>query len=327
MGISDYWSEKREKLNNNKDLLKNLDEDKCKIIKKMVIIQIMQIPLNGLEYYLERDKWLCEFAGDSTGISRESINDVDNIKKRDEIIEKEFYKPDLEMLRRIRDSKNKIDSVENYKKEISTLIKELLIPKINAKLNSEDKETVLLLENVYIEPIELLNSYMEKEIGKEVYNTNLLEQWKTANEMAANISAQRNNMNNFYISLMSMLVGGILISDKYIQATTGKISQTILYVFVLLVGTFCCINWIKLINNYKKLNASKFKVINKMERQLPANVMTCEWASVEKEAGNKRKSSFSDKEISIARLFTVVMIVFPIVLLIKTWWEEICTVI
>ena len=324
MNLSEYWKEKETELEKNKCLLGKTDKKKQEIIRKMIIVQIMQIPIDDLEYYLKRDQWLRDFSGDCTGIDNELIYDNEIKEKTDEIIETVFYKPDLAMIRRIlKKSQNSADE-KNYKQKICALIKDAVYPENFDKLHGEDRETVLTLEKVYTEPVELINGYIREKIGPNTYHyySLLMEQWKTANEMAANISAQRNNMNNFYMSLMSILVGGVLLGDGVLKTNIDKGSQTVLYIFVIFIGTLCCNKWIRQINSYKELNATKFEIINELERFLPANVMLCEWIRVDKKSRRKKRVVFSDQDISIAKTFRVVMIIVPAVILDKIWLVE-----
>lgn len=321
MNLSEYWKEKETELEKNKYLLGKTDKKKQEIIRKMIVVQIMKIPIDELEYYLKRDEWLCDFAGGNTGIAKELIYDNEINEKTGEIIETVFYKHDLERIRGILKKSQNSAGDKNYKQIICALIKDALFPENFDKLHAEERETVLTLEKVYIEPIELINGYI-KEKEELRYTSLLMEQWKTANEMAANISAQRNNMNNFYMSLMSILVGGVLLGDGALKTNPDKISQSILYIFISWIGILCCNKWIKQINSYKELNATKFEIINELERFLPANVMLCEWVRVEKKSSRKKRVVFSDQEISIARTFRVVMIIVPTAMLIKIWLVE-----
>ena len=90
---------------------------------------------------------------------------------------------------------------------------------------------------------QLFNDDVKKNTAEEVYFTALLEQWKTANELTANISAQRNNINNFYMSLLSLLIGGILLSDRLMAEQL--IARTVMLALILVVGIACCVTWIK----------------------------------------------------------------------------------
>ena len=140
--------------------------------------------------------------------------------------------------------------------------------------------------------------------------------------MASGISAQRNNMNNFYMSLMSVLIGGVLFSDQMFSANT--VAKTVLFITIAITGFICCRNWVAQLDNYGKLNAEKYAVINELERHLPANVMLFEWLQTEGNARKqKRKKNFFKQEIGVARLFQIFVIIVPVIMLIGTWWKEI----
>ena len=182
------------------------------------------------------------------------------------------------------------------------------------------------MEKIYFEPVELFNEYVEESAGSETYYTILMEQWKTANEMAANISAQRNNMNNFYMSLMSILVGGVLFSNQVLD--TNILIRSVLYGAILIIGTVCCNKWIAQIDNYGKLNGEKYNVINALERKLPANVMLYEYIHTEKTARkSNEKISFSKQEKDIAKLFRFVLISVSALMLVSAWGEHIWLII
>ena len=68
MNLSEYWKEKETELEKNKCLLGKTDKKKQEIIRKMIIVQIMQIPIDDLEYYLKRDQCCSNLSGDYTGI-------------------------------------------------------------------------------------------------------------------------------------------------------------------------------------------------------------------------------------------------------------------
>ncbi len=190
--------------------------------------------------------------------------------------------------------------------------------------------------NCYVEDVLLINESVKELAGDQTYYTNLMEQWKTANEMAANISAQRNNMNNFYMSLISVLIGGVLFSDKFLANSDqivnvsrramieNNIFKTLLFIGIGVVGYFVCRSWIKQIGKYARLNKVKYDVINKMEEHLPANVLSAEYKLLKKEKekekrkGN-RKGNLSDIEQGIAKLFRALVIIVPILMIVGTW--------
>lgn len=167
----------------------------------------------------------------------------------------------------------------------------------------------------------LFNDQIKKEYGSnELYFTALLEQWKTANEQATNISAQRNNINNFYISLLSLLIGGILLSDRLMAEQA--IARTVMLALILAVGIACCVTWVKQVDKCKRINYQKYTIIGQLEKQLPANVLSFEGSipcPSDKKPG-KQSKALSDYEKNLAFIFGLVISLITVTMLVETWW-------
>lgn len=92
--------------------------------------------------------------------------------------------------------------------------------------------------------------------------------------MADRISARRVLISNFYMSFLSSFLA-------FLSIVTNRGShsdyQNILIVFASILGIMLCYLWNLNISSYKKLNASKFDVINEMEKQMPFPCYTKEW--------------------------------------------------
>lgn len=162
---------------------------------------------------------------------------------------------------------------------------------------------------------QLFNDDVKKNTAEEVYFTALLEQWKTANELTANISAQRNNINNFYMSLLSLLIGGILLSDRLMAEQL--IARTVMLALILVVGIACCVTWIKQVDKCKRINYQKYQIIDALEKRLPANVLSFEGQiPTEKKPGK----ALSDYEKSLAIIFGLVISLITVTMLAETWW-------
>ena len=162
---------------------------------------------------------------------------------------------------------------------------------------------------------ELFNQAVKQSLKEEIYFTALLEQWKTANELTANSSAQRNNINNFYMSLLSLLIGGILLSDRLMAEQA--IAKTVMLVLILAVGLACCITWVKQVEKCKRINYQKYQIIDALEKQLPANVLSFEsQIPTEKKPGK----ALSDYEKSLAIIFGLAISLIVLTMLVEIWW-------
>ena len=312
--LAAYWKEKTQTLDNAFEGWQRKEEIQ---IRKLIIANMMNIPEQHISYYLKRDIWLLKFAlGDDTDVDHAFALEESTKDKVNAILKKYFYQKDFEALCQI--GGEECPKEIAGRKEVCENIKKLVNQDSYNELSGSEQTRLNMYEKIYFDALELLNGYVAEMTGEETYCNILVEQWKTANEMAANISAQRNNMNNFFMSLMSILIGGILFSNQLVEMDI--VSQTILYLVILVIGAVCCQKWIAQIKNYGRLNGAKYDVINELERHLPANVMLYEYMRTEQNSRrNKVKINFSKQEIEIAKLFRFVVITVPIFLLISTW--------
>ena len=87
MHIADYWKNKTDSLAENKGIFKEWQIDDQIIIRKMIIMKIMNIPTDGLTYYLRRDSWLSDFSlNNSESVDPDKYVERSLSEKRDIII-------------------------------------------------------------------------------------------------------------------------------------------------------------------------------------------------------------------------------------------------
>lgn len=90
-------------------------------------------------------------------------------------------------------------------------------------------------------------------------------------EMADRVSARRGAANSFYLTVSSALValaGFAADSDADASTVARAIS---------VAGLLLCVGWWLQLRSYRDLNAAKFAVIQKIERNLPIKVFCEEW--------------------------------------------------
>lgn len=129
------------------------------------------------------------------------------------------------------------------------------------------------------------NSEMLKKQGYgDKFQDHLLEQYKLYVEMMDRSTARRNQMNSFYISILSGLLGLIAIAtNKDIAKFQNTQFQIIAFLAVAILGVLLCGVWYKNIQSYKQLNSGKFKVIIEIEKQLPFSCYDREWELIKKD--------------------------------------------
>lgn len=145
-------------------------------------------------------------------------------------------------------------------------------------------------------------NFNEKKYGEE-YKSHILEQWKTAIEMSNAISERRTNMNNIFLTLNSIVIA--LITFHLEKKSLGYA----------VAGILICTIWLINLENYRKLNSAKFKIINLLEKELPANVFDYEWELVGRGDDGKKYKRMSNVERGIPAILMLiyfVAIIYPI---------------
>ena len=96
----------------------------------------------------------------------------------------------------------------------------------------------------------------------------ILKQYEIFVKSSENISLKRMSTNKFYVGLNTIL----FVIASYTTILLNNFATIILST----IGILLCIVWISNISSYKKLNSAKFKVIHKLEEQLPEKPFTNE---------------------------------------------------
>lgn len=107
----------------------------------------------------------------------------------------------------------------------------------------------------------------------------LFEQYKLYVEMSNEISKRRHQTNSFYISLSSAIIALFSLITVKIGTNSSE------FIFVLpIFGLITCFIWFTHLKSYKKLNSAKFKIINKIEEELPCQGFSDEWEILSKDS-------------------------------------------
>ncbi len=121
----------------------------------------------------------------------------------------------------------------------------------------------------------------------------ILDLYKTAVEMADRTSARRAGANSFFLTLntaLAVIVGIVSSARKAPPHRDLPSFDGFGLVVTSIAGVVLALVWWLLLRYYRRLNAAKFEVINKLEQRLPAQPYTDEWALLHPnstEAGRK----------------------------------------
>lgn len=107
---------------------------------------------------------------------------------------------------------------------------------------------------------------MEQEDKKQ----DVLAIWQTCVEMANGVSQRRDTMNNLFVTLNIAVIAAV--SWMWDVKT----------VFLCVAGLVICVVWLLYINNFKRLNTAKFRVIYDLEERLGVTPFKDEWNILKK---------------------------------------------
>lgn len=110
-----------------------------------------------------------------------------------------------------------------------------------------------------------------------------LDAYRVIVQSSEALVARRQGLNTFFLSANGALLTalGVLIGSKLDQSVKFFAAPALS-----LTGIFFSYSWSRLVKSYGQLNTGKFKVINRLERELPVAVYDAEWLALEE--GNDR---------------------------------------
>ena len=148
--------------------------------------------------------------------------------------------------------------------------------------------------------------------NENIYLSILIEQWKTSVDFAKDISNRRQSMNGLLMTGLSLLLSGILFSNR--MSNLNNYQYGIIVLTICVVGIVLCYLWVKQLNYYSTLNIIKYDVIREIEKRLPAKIYTYENENFyESKSGRK---SFSKIEKRVPMVFAFVFLVIFVVVFI-----------
>ncbi len=117
-----------------------------------------------------------------------------------------------------------------------------------------------------------------KESYGESFKTDLFEQYKLYIASSEKISERRVSSNNYLLTVNAFLVTsyGLLAASQY---------KSYWIILVPIAGVLVSLTWYRIITSYRNLNRVKFKVINEIEKQMPAALYEYEWKIAEEGKG------------------------------------------
>ncbi len=132
-------------------------------------------------------------------------------------------------------------------------------------------------------------------------NELIVKQYMKFVDSIENVTDRRLKTNAFFLSFNTIISGLMGVSWNVDIART----KIVIVLFSLIVIA-ACIYWIISINNFKKLNTAKFKILLEIEKKLPINLYNFEWQLLKE--GKVFSVYFESTKLELA---------FPIILIVS----------
>lgn len=179
---------------------------------------------------------------------------------------------------------------------------------IGYKLNNASEQSILFCQGFQVfENPEHCIKFLTK-----IYDDDRklkLDQYKIMVSSTEKVTENRMKVNNLFFTITSSILSvGFVLGKTFgfsIKAMLGMLTLTILS---LIVSYF----WEKLILSYALLNRGKFKVIDKIEKQLRTNMFEDEWKILTQEINYEPNSKTETTIIEYFRLFIYIVGAFEL---------------
>ena len=145
----------------------------------------------------------------------------------------------------------------------------------------------------------------------ENYHDHLLEQYKLYVEMADRVSQRRDQSNRFYVTIVSALAAIVVIIARFGVPENGALLE-VAFATIGLFGSALSVVWLFNIRSYRTLNSAKFKIINRIEKQLPFAAYAEEWGILRPPEGKARYLQLSRVEQFVPGIFLALFVVLTI---------------
>jgi hypothetical protein len=173
---------------------------------------------------------------------------------------------------------------------------------IGIKINNATNESPLSCQGFQVfENVEQSLKFLNN-----VYLTNRqlkIEQYKIMVSSTEKVTEQRLKVNNLFFTITSTIISLALILGKsYGFKTISVLGMSFLTLLALTTTYF----WEKLITSYGKLNTGKFRIIDRIEKELRTNMFDEEWKILTQEIKYEPNSKTEVKIIERFRIFIII---------------------
>jgi len=170
---------------------------------------------------------------------------------------------------------------------------------IGIKLDNASEESILFCQGfqVFDNTVQAL-----KYLNRIFVNDRQLkiEQYKIMVSSTEKVTDARMKVNNLFFTITSSILSvAFVLGETYSFVPLSVLAMVVLTALALLTTVF----WEKLVNSYGKLNTGKFKVIDRIEKELRTNMFKEEWLILTQEINYEPNTKTETKIVERFRLF------------------------
>jgi hypothetical protein len=179
---------------------------------------------------------------------------------------------------------------------------------IGIKLQTASEESILFCQGfqVFDNPKQSL-----KYLDKVFINDRQLkiEQYKIMVGSTEKVTDARMKVNNLFFTITSSILSvAFILAKTYNFVPLSVLAMLVLTALALLTTYF----WEKLVKSYGKLNQGKFKVIDRLEKELRTNMFEEEWRILTQEINYEPNTTTETKIVRRFRFFIFLILTFEI---------------
>lgn len=182
---------------------------------------------------------------------------------------------------------------------------------VGIKLKNASEESILFCQGfqVFDNTIQALK-YLDKIFISDRHLK--IEQYKIMVSSTEKVTDARMKVNNLFFTITSSILSVAFVLGKtYSFIPLSVVAMTILTGLALLTTYF----WEKLVKSYGKLNTGKFKVIDRIEKELRTNMFEEEWRILTQEIDYEPNTQTETKIVERFRLFIFLTLAIEVIYL------------
>jgi hypothetical protein len=183
---------------------------------------------------------------------------------------------------------------------------------VGIRLSSATEESILFCQGFQV----FKNADDSFDFLKEVYKNDRLlkiEQYKLMVSSTEKVTDSRSKVNSLFFTITSTILSISFIVIKNYEFRIVSIGATIILTLLAFTTTFF---WSKLVVSYGKLNTGKFKLIDRLEKELRTNMFEEEWKILTNEIRYQSNTKTETEVITAFRIFIIGLLIVEVFYLI-----------